>query len=686
MSDIKKYLEILTESSDAMPLQQEAAAKPGDDDDFGFGAEWLRSPKFRKFRKAALEYCTNSQGQVCRPAVVNFIQLLGQRYSLAQTQVLIAKKYGERIDNPERGLGEATNHMGDREYQTWGAWRKAALAAGADRIDRKDEDGISYAWKGDRQIGNWGMDSEFGVLYVEQPSLGEDGEFDDMYGSEVSDRQAHKDMGMSKDEETGFHKELDRLVHNAFGKRADEGRDLPGYDDWLTKDLPDDEGSDDDLYCEKCAEYSPIGSDECVHCGYNGHDDVDEAREQDEDEAYERYRQDKVDRTMPDGRSEWEHMGHGWKRQEPAAQDGVDEDATDPKNLDMTDLDFGEMEKEPLDFTESLRREWANYLKEGEASFKIEKVKSPNGQRPKGIGWELKKAGEQTGKDYSVWERKVKKIIEGIAEAKPNRELYDRIRQKGVVPSIDKERYTDMSDQGLEGPFRQKNGQVLYYDPREGSYYDRNTDMFVSQEDFDAMNEEQVTELSHDTLQQYVDSLDSKRIHSDPASRQGFGRALNKMHSPEHVKIPAYRTRKENDIESDYVGEGDPDIPLDQHLAMKNKERHTARDHFNRAEPFRMHDRSEKAVDRFAKRQPVEEYGGVNPPTSQPAGAAPSPQQVSQDAQKQQQQPMGSNTTTPAQPGNADQQTDDMMAKFGKAMQDPSAANQMKQILQKISL
>lgn len=30
--------------------------------------------------------------------------------------------------------------------------------------------------------------------------------------------------------------------------------------------------------------------------------------------------------------------------------------------------------------------------------------------RPKGYGWSLKMSGEQTGKDYNIWERTVKKI------------------------------------------------------------------------------------------------------------------------------------------------------------------------------------------------------------------------------------------------------------------------------------
>jgi hypothetical protein len=36
---------------------------------------------------------------------------------------------------------------------------------------------------------------------------------------------------------------------------------------------------------------------------------------------------------------------------------------------------------------------------------------------------------------------------------------------------------------GLEGPFFYPNGQVLYYDPREGSYWDPTTDFYVPYED-----------------------------------------------------------------------------------------------------------------------------------------------------------------------------------------------------------
>jgi hypothetical protein len=35
----------------------------------------------------------------------------------------------------------------------------------------------------------------------------------------------------------------------------------------------------------------------------------------------------------------------------------------------------------------------------------------------------------------------------------------------------------------LEGPFHYPNGQVLYYDPRAGEYWDPRTDFYVPNED-----------------------------------------------------------------------------------------------------------------------------------------------------------------------------------------------------------
>ena len=54
-----------------------------------------------------------------------------------------------------------------------------------------------------------------------------------------------------------------------------------------------------------------------------------------------------------------------------------------------------------------------------------------------------------------------------------------------VMPSIDRKRYTDLSHEGLEGPFVFESGKVLYYDPKEGKYYDRDSDFYISNEEME---------------------------------------------------------------------------------------------------------------------------------------------------------------------------------------------------------
>jgi hypothetical protein len=43
---------------------------------------------------------------------------------------------------------------------------------------------------------------------------------------------------------------------------------------------------------------------------------------------------------------------------------------------------------------------------------------------------------------------------------------------------------------GLEGPFFYATGRVLYYDPKEGEYYDPLTDYYVDQAEMDLLHAE----------------------------------------------------------------------------------------------------------------------------------------------------------------------------------------------------
>jgi len=55
------------------------------------------------------------------------------------------------------------------------------------------------------------------------------------------------------------------------------------------------------------------------------------------------------------------------------------------------------------------------------------------------------------------------------------------------MPDIDRSRYTEMP--GMEGPFQTRAGKVVYYDPKEGAYYDRDTDMYMTYDEFKALDE-----------------------------------------------------------------------------------------------------------------------------------------------------------------------------------------------------
>lgn len=56
-----------------------------------------------------------------------------------------------------------------------------------------------------------------------------------------------------------------------------------------------------------------------------------------------------------------------------------------------------------------------------------------------------------------------------------------------TLPRIDKEKYEPRD--GLEGPIATKSGKVVYYDPIEGSYYDPDTDIYLSHEEWKKFSE-----------------------------------------------------------------------------------------------------------------------------------------------------------------------------------------------------
>ena len=56
-----------------------------------------------------------------------------------------------------------------------------------------------------------------------------------------------------------------------------------------------------------------------------------------------------------------------------------------------------------------------------------------------------------------------------------------------VMDTVDQMRDKYGARKGLEGPFN-FSGRVLYYDPKEGQYYDPRTDFYVEQAEMDQIN------------------------------------------------------------------------------------------------------------------------------------------------------------------------------------------------------
>jgi len=63
-----------------------------------------------------------------------------------------------------------------------------------------------------------------------------------------------------------------------------------------------------------------------------------------------------------------------------------------------------------------------------------------------------------------------------------------------VLDTVDYMRTKYGPRKGLEGPFN-FSGRVLYYDPKEGSYYDPTTDFYVSRDEMDFLNNELMRKL-----------------------------------------------------------------------------------------------------------------------------------------------------------------------------------------------
>lgn len=77
----------------------------------------------------------------------------------------------------------------------------------------------------------------------------------------------------------------------------------------------------------------------------------------------------------------------------------------------------------------------------------------------------------------------MKRLIQRLRESSSLQAKKDFMKQalarRGSITmrAIDPDEYPPIK--GMEGPFQFRSGRILYYDPREGAYYDRKTDEYL---------------------------------------------------------------------------------------------------------------------------------------------------------------------------------------------------------------
>jgi len=75
-----------------------------------------------------------------------------------------------------------------------------------------------------------------------------------------------------------------------------------------------------------------------------------------------------------------------------------------------------------------------------------------------------------------------------------------------ILPNIDRERYQER--EGLEGPFRARNGKVYYYDPKAGLAYDPDTDMYIDYNDLTMMDTDTMYENLQNDFSAFLQDLE----------------------------------------------------------------------------------------------------------------------------------------------------------------------------------
>ena len=103
-----------------------------------------------------------------------------------------------------------------------------------------------------------------------------------------------------------------------------------------------------------------------------------------------------------------------------------------------------------------------------------------------------------------------------------------------VLPSIDRDKYQERP--GLEGPFQTRSGKVVYYDPKEGSYYDPTSDMYISYDDWRKLDSKSMHRVTSEELVNKDPSVPNLKEPKTPTKYSKRKKALTKEGKSPHKK------------------------------------------------------------------------------------------------------------------------------------------------------
>lgn len=126
--------------------------------------------------------------------------------------------------------------------------------------------------------------------------------------------------------------------------------------------------------------------------------------------------------------------------------------------------------------------------------------------------------------------KKFKTIKEAYDEQKKreyNEYLYSQLNPD------EQERYTIID--GLEGPIKLKSGKIVYYDPSDGQYYDRDTDMYIPADEIQLHSEQNEEERYGNYLIRLVQKIKEQDAPEAISTLGEFGQIM-KQHGYDSAK------------------------------------------------------------------------------------------------------------------------------------------------------